>query len=73
MSTLFNKNSQKAEQLIRASKHSDFNQLLYKVQEAKMKEVLKNIMYAGLGAAFITKEKLEELQKELIEKGKTSQ
>ena len=38
-----------------------------------MKEVLKNIMYAGLGAAFITKEKLEELQKELIEKGKTSQ
>lgn len=38
-----------------------------------MKEVLKNIMYAGLGAAFITKEKLEELQKELIEKGKMSQ
>ena len=30
-------------------------------------------MYAGLGAAFITKEKLEELQKELIEKGKMSQ
>ena len=38
-----------------------------------MKELFKNIMYAGLGAAFITKEKLEELQKELIEKGKMSQ
>ncbi len=38
-----------------------------------MKELLKNIMYAGLGAAFLTKEKFEELQKELIEKGKMSQ
>ena len=38
-----------------------------------MKELFKNIMYAGLGAAFITKEKLEEVQKELIEKGKMSQ
>ena len=38
-----------------------------------MKELLKNIMYAGLGAAFLTKEKLEEMQKELIEKGKMSQ
>lgn len=41
--------------------------------EAVMKELLKNIMYAGLGAAFLTKEKFEELQKELIEKGKMSQ
>jgi polyhydroxyalkanoate synthesis regulator phasin len=38
-----------------------------------MKELLKNIMYAGLGAAFLTKEKFEELQKELTEKGKMSQ
>ena len=37
-----------------------------------MKELLQNIMYAGIGAATLTKEKLEELQDELIEKGKMS-
>ncbi|MDH3328141.1 MAG: hypothetical protein OEM01_02810, partial [Desulfobulbaceae bacterium] len=35
-----------------------------------MKELLRDIFYIGAGAAFITKEKLEELKKELIEKGK---
>ena len=38
-----------------------------------MKEMLKNVLYTGLGAAFLTKEKIEELRKELIEKGKLSQ
>ncbi|ADW18691.1 hypothetical protein Despr_2554 [Desulfobulbus propionicus DSM 2032] len=38
-----------------------------------MKEMLKNIVYAGIGAAFLTKEKIEELKGELIEKGKMSQ
>lgn len=38
-----------------------------------MKEMLKNVVYAGLGAAFLTKEKVEELTKDLIEKGKMSQ
>jgi polyhydroxyalkanoate synthesis regulator phasin len=38
-----------------------------------MKEMLKNVVYAGLGAAFLTKEKIEELTKDLIEKGKMSQ
>ena len=38
-----------------------------------MKEMLKNVMYAGIGAAFLTKEKIEELRKDLIEKGKLSQ
>ena len=38
-----------------------------------MKEMLKNILYAGIGAAFLTKEKVEELKSELIEKGKMSQ
>lgn len=38
-----------------------------------MKEMLKNILYAGIGAAFLTKEKIEELKSELIEKGKMSQ
>lgn len=38
-----------------------------------MKEMLKNVLYAGMGAAFLTKEKLEELKNELIEKGKMSQ
>jgi polyhydroxyalkanoate synthesis regulator phasin len=35
-----------------------------------MKDMLKNVLYAGVGAAFLTKEKIEELNGELIEKGK---
>ncbi len=35
--------------------------------------MLKNVLYTGLGAAFLTKEKIEELRKDLIEKGKMSQ
>jgi polyhydroxyalkanoate synthesis regulator phasin len=38
-----------------------------------MKEMMKNVVYAGLGAAFLTKEKIEELRSEFIEKGKISQ
>ena len=38
-----------------------------------MKEMLKNVLYTGLGAAFLTKEKIEDLRKDLIEKGKLSQ
>ena len=38
-----------------------------------MKEILKNILHVGVGAAFLTKEKLEELKNELIEKGKMTQ
>lgn len=38
-----------------------------------MKDTMKNIVYAGLGAAFLTKEKIEELKGDLIEKGKMSQ
>lgn len=38
-----------------------------------MKEWLKNLGYAGIGAAFLTKEKIEELKDNLIEKGKMSQ
>jgi len=38
-----------------------------------MKEMLKNLVYAGIGAAFLTKEKIEELKGDLIEKGKMSQ
>ncbi|MGD9947477.1 MAG: phasin family protein [Desulfobulbus sp.] len=38
-----------------------------------MKEMLKNVVYAGIGAAFLTKEKVEDLSKDLIEKGKMSQ
>ncbi len=34
-----------------------------------MKDMLKNVMYAGIGAAFLTREKLEELRKELMDKG----
>ncbi len=38
-----------------------------------MKELLKNALYIGAGAAFLTKEKIEELKAELIDKGKISQ
>ncbi len=38
-----------------------------------MKEFMKNVVCAGLGAAFLTKEKIEELSGDLIEKGKMSQ
>ncbi|MDR2549454.1 MAG: hypothetical protein LBD10_04545 [Desulfobulbus sp.] len=38
-----------------------------------MMEFVKNAVYAGIGAAFLTKEKIEELKGELIEKGKMSQ
>jgi polyhydroxyalkanoate synthesis regulator phasin len=34
-----------------------------------VKDVLKNVMYAGIGAAFLTREKLEEVGKELMDKG----
>ena len=38
-----------------------------------MKETLKNILYTGIGIAFLTKEKVEELKADRIEKGKMSQ
>jgi len=38
-----------------------------------MKDLLRDIFYMGAGAAFLTREKVEELKKELIEKGKMSQ
>ncbi len=37
-----------------------------------MKELFKNILYFGAGAAFLTKEKVEELKSELVDKGKLS-
>jgi polyhydroxyalkanoate synthesis regulator phasin len=41
--------------------------------EDTRKETLKNILYTGIGIAFLTKEKVEELKADLIEKGKISQ
>jgi polyhydroxyalkanoate synthesis regulator phasin len=38
-----------------------------------MQEFIKDIFYLGAGAAFVTKEKIEELKKDLIEKGKMTQ
>ncbi|MBC8207778.1 MAG: hypothetical protein H8E79_01235 [Desulfobulbaceae bacterium] len=35
-----------------------------------MKELLKNIAYTGIGAAFLTKEKIETLKDDLIAQGK---
>ncbi len=35
-----------------------------------MKELLKNILYTGVGAAFLTRDKIEEVRAELVEKGK---
>lgn len=38
-----------------------------------MKDLLKNIVYTGIGAAFLTKEKIEELKDDLVEQGKIGQ
>lgn len=38
-----------------------------------MQDLIRDIFYLGAGAAFMTKEKIEELRKELIEKGKITQ
>ncbi len=38
-----------------------------------MQEILKNLLYLGAGAAFVTKEKIEELKNDLVEKGKLTQ
>jgi len=38
-----------------------------------MKDLLKNIAYSGIGAAFLTKKKIEELKDDLVEQGKISQ
>ncbi|MCL7489197.1 MAG: hypothetical protein M8357_13600 [Desulfobulbaceae bacterium] len=38
-----------------------------------MQEMIKNLFYLGAGAAFVTKEKIEELKNELVEKGKMTQ
>ncbi len=35
-----------------------------------MKDLLKNVVYTGIGAAFLTRDKIEELKGDLIEKGK---
>jgi len=37
-----------------------------------MKDLLKNVVYAGVGAAFLTRDKIEELRGELVNKGKLS-
>jgi polyhydroxyalkanoate synthesis regulator phasin len=37
-----------------------------------MKDMVKNVLYAGIGAAFLTKDKIEELKNDLVEKGKLS-
>ncbi len=35
-----------------------------------MKDLLKNVVYAGIGAAFLTRDKIEEVREELVKKGK---
>ena len=34
-----------------------------------MKELLRNILYTGVGAAFLTRDKLDEIRKDLVERG----
>jgi polyhydroxyalkanoate synthesis regulator phasin len=38
-----------------------------------MQEFVKNFFYLGAGLAFMTKEKIEELKKDLIDRGKMTQ
>ena len=34
-----------------------------------MKDLLKNMIYTGVGAAFLTRDKLDEIRKDLVERG----
>ena len=34
-----------------------------------MKELLKNMIYTGVGAAFLTRDKLDEIRKDLVDRG----
>lgn len=38
-------------------------------EEHIMKELLKNMIYTGVGAAFLTRDKLDEIRKELVDRG----
>lgn len=38
-----------------------------------MKDLLKNVVYTGIGAAFLTKEKIEEFKDDLVNQGKIGQ
>lgn len=38
-----------------------------------MQELIKNMFYLGAGAAFATKEKIDEVRNDLVEKGKMTQ
>lgn len=38
-----------------------------------MQELIKNALYLGAGIAFMTKEKIEELRQDLVERGKMTQ
>ena len=42
-------------------------------KEKKMFDLIKKAMFTGLGLAFMTKEKIEEFSKEIVEKGKLSE
>jgi polyhydroxyalkanoate synthesis regulator phasin len=42
-------------------------------KERIMRELLKSVVYTGIGTAFLTKEKIEALKNELVEQGKISQ
>jgi polyhydroxyalkanoate synthesis regulator phasin len=35
-----------------------------------MKELLKNMVYTSVGAAFLTRDKLDDIRKELVDRGK---
>lgn len=43
------------------------------MMEETMQELIKNFIYLGAGAAFATKEKIETVKNELVEKGKMTQ
>ena len=34
-----------------------------------MKELLKNMIYTGVGAAFLTRDKIDEIRKDLVDRG----
>jgi len=55
--------------------YQEYNRAINSVtrKESVMKELLKSVVYTGIGAAFLTKEKIEELKDDFIKQGKIGQ
>ena len=59
--------------MARVSKSDIVNYYKFFLEEFNMIDLIKKAFYTGLGAVELTREKVEELAKELVDKGKLSE